>query len=38
MAALTDVEATATFSEYKQIALVVMITNSRTDDAPLTQA
>ncbi len=45
MAALADVEATATFSDYEQIAaecvsqrrkrgLVVMITNSRNEDAP----
>lgn len=45
MAALADVEATATFSDYEQIAaeclsqrrkrgLVVMITNSRSEDAP----
>ena len=45
MSALADVEATATFSDYEQIAaeclsqrrkrgLVVMITNSRNEDAP----
>jgi uncharacterized protein (DUF58 family) len=45
MAALADVEATATFSDYERIAaeclsqrrkrgLVVMITNSRNEDAP----
>jgi len=45
MAALADVEATSTFSDYEQIAaeclsqrrkrgLVVMITNSRNEDAP----